>query len=389
MLASLRPAARRGLLLALLVAPPFSAVAQELPVDRVIRDAIEAMGGIDRIRALRSLVLRGFHYEGSYRQEFEGSATGMAVMARMRPGLRLVGCRPEIAACEGRWGRILEGFDGARGWELNWPRQRLVRTVNKAEQALRCGAEFDYAFIDYAARGFAATDLGPQTLIGVDTVAVRIDRAGCTPEIFHFDPVDHALLMQQLSLPLHARGAAVATVSVHRDYRVVAGVRLPSRSEQVALETGEVLGGGTWTTMEGNTLDDRSIFEPPEVHPMGITAVVLEMLRAAEVDGVTPMLAYYDRFRSTSEGRSVDTTYDLNWLGFELLKVDDYPAAIAVFERVIAEHPDSASAEESLADAYAQQGDLEAAAEALDRAIQRAPSDARLVRKRRAFAYGT
>ena len=43
--------------------------------DDVVQKAIAAMGGIDRIHAIHSLVYRGFHYEGSYKQEYVGSKT--------------------------------------------------------------------------------------------------------------------------------------------------------------------------------------------------------------------------------------------------------------------------------------------------------------------------
>jgi len=56
----------------------------------------------------------------------------------MRPDSRLVGCRPEVPTCDGQWSGIVEAFDGQHGWKLNWPKQRLVKTVNKAERALRC-----------------------------------------------------------------------------------------------------------------------------------------------------------------------------------------------------------------------------------------------------------
>ena len=53
--------------------------------EAVIDRAVAAMGGLDRIHAIRSLVMRGFHYEGAYHQEYEASHMGSAVMVRMRP----------------------------------------------------------------------------------------------------------------------------------------------------------------------------------------------------------------------------------------------------------------------------------------------------------------
>ena len=119
-----------------------------------------------------------------------------------------------------------------------------------------------------------------------------------------------------------------------------------------------------------NTLHDPKIFEPPAVHPTGITAVVLEMLKSAA--DVTPeqMMSAYSKFRATDEGRQADVTYDMNWLGYELLKVDKYDHALAVFHQIIAENPSSAEAYGNLGEAYLQQHDKANAISAFQRAVE-------------------
>lgn len=355
-------------LMAALLAPGIG-VAQTDQVDRMIQQAVTAMGGLDRIHALHSLVFRGFHYEGGYKQEFAGSKTGNATLIRMRPGARLVGCRPEVPACGGQWSRIVEAFDGQHGWELNWPKQRLVRTVNKAERALRCGAQFDFLFIDYQQRGFKAAYLGRKTVLGTEAEAIQVDQQGCSSAVYYFNPKSFDLMMTQLTIPIHARGDAVENVAVYKAFKVVDGVRLPSRSEEVNLQTGEVIGGVEWTSIEANTLRDPTIFEAPAVHPTGITAVVLEMLKSA--GGATPeqMMSAYSNFRGSAEGKQADVNYDLNWLGYELLKVDKYDHALAVFNRIIAENPGSAEAYENLGEAYLQQHDQGRAISAFQHAL--------------------
>ena len=376
-----------GLLALAIAAAPVTSAVPAGNADALIAKAVARMGGLDRIHAIHSLVLRGFHYEGSYHQEFAASLSGRATMVRMRPNFRMVGCRPEISAC-GQWGRIVETYDGRGGWELNWPKQRLVRTVNKAERALRCGAEFDPLFVDYRKRGFKATWLGAQTLLGQRTLAVTITPPDCPAETFYFDPVTYRPVMQRLAIPVHARGDAVDAVRINREFKRVAGVEIPSRSEEVALADGRVLGGGAWTSIDANTVPSRKLFDPPEVHPTGITAVVLNMLVAAPSAPVASMMALYDAWRRTPEGAAADTAYDLNWLGYELLKVDDYPAALAVFERVVAEHPQSAGAYDSLGDAWLQQGDKARAAAAFDKALELDPKLRETARKRSALAAG-
>ena len=371
-----------GLLLLSLVVPAAAATPADPRADDLIAHAVAAMGGLERIHAIHSLVLRGFHYEGSYHQEFAASHTGTATMARMRPNLRLVGCRPEVPGCNGQWGRILESFDGTHGWELNWPRQRLVRTVHFAERALRCGAEFDPLFIDWRARGFAATWLGPQHLLGRDTVAVTITPPDCPAETYYFDPQSYRLVMKRLAIPVHARGAAVDSVQIVQEYRTVAGVKFPARTEEVALADGHVLGGGAWTSIEANVLPDAGAFQAPAVHPTGITAVVLRMLDAAATATPQAVLALYDAFRATPEGAAADTAYDMNWLGYELLKVDAYPAAIAVLGRMTEEHPQSPEVWDSLGDAYLQQGDRTRALSAFEHALALDPNRPETIRKR-------
>jgi len=372
----------RAILLLAFVACSGAAMAQVDRTDEIVTKAITAMGGIERIHALHSLVFRGFHYEGAYKQEYAGSRQSSAVMVRMRPALRLVGCRPEIPGCNGQWGRIVEGFDGSRGWELNWPKQRLVRTVNKAERALHCGAAFDYAFIDYRQRGFRASYLGRKSVLGESLEAVQINRDDCGPPMmYYFDPASFELRMREMTIPIHARGDAVDTIAVSKSFKTVNGVKLISREEEVNAKTGDVIDGAEWTSIEANTIDDRKIFEAPEVHPVGITAVVLQMLARAQDATPAQMMELYTKFRASDEGRNADVVYDMNWLGFELLKVDKYDYALPVFRQLIEENPQSGSAYASLGEAYLQMKDDAKALEAFQHAVNLGLKDEDVLRK--------
>jgi hypothetical protein len=344
---------------------------QDTKADEIIQKAVDAMGGLEKIHALHSLVYSGFHYEGAYQQEYERTKTSSSVLTRMRPGLRLVGCRPEITACHGEWGRYVEGFDGERGWELNWPKQRLVRTVNKAEHALRCGAAFDYLFIDYKKRGFTATYVGKQTLLGVEVEGVNIVRPDCGADgtTYYFDPQTYFVRMTRAAMPIHARGDAIDTVAIYTAALEVNGVRLLSREEEVNLATGDVIDGAAWTSIEANTLNDSGIFQAPAVHPSGITAVVLQMLAQSGHETPQQMMATYAEFRHSDAGKAADTAYDLNWLGYELLKVDQYAYALPVFQQIVREHPRSADAFENLGEAYIQKKDRKRAIKTLERAV--------------------
>lgn len=276
---------------------------------------------------------------------------------------------PEVPECNGQWGRILESFDGQHGWELNWPKQRLVYTVNKAEEALRCGSEFDPLFVDYKQRGFTATYVGEQKMLGKDTVAVRIDEQGCSSTTYFFDPATYEQLMTQITVPVHARGDRVDSVAVFREFKTVNGVRFPSRTEEINLATGDVLSGFALDSISANTLREPAIFAAPVVHPAGITIVVLDMLHAADRVSPEEMMKLYSTFRATAEGRQADVVYDMNWLGFELLKVDKYGHAGAVFQQIIAENPNSSDAYAALGEMYLQQGEIAHAIGAYQKAV--------------------
>ena len=123
----------KRVVIAVLLAMGWAVPAAAAHVDDEIAKAVQVMGGADKVHALKSLVLRGSHYEVPLKDEYANQPAN-AVMARMRNragvDLRVVGCRPQIPGCAG-WGRFVEGYDGRRGWEVNWSRQRLIRTVNK------------------------------------------------------------------------------------------------------------------------------------------------------------------------------------------------------------------------------------------------------------------
>jgi Flp pilus assembly protein TadD len=90
------------------------------------------------------------------------------------------------------------------------------------------------------------------------------------------------------------------------------------------------------------------------------------MLQSAADTTPDQMMSTYSSFRATDEGRQADVTYDMNWLGYELLKVDNYDHALAVFHQIIAENPSSAEAYGNLGEAYLQLHDKVNAIAAVD-----------------------
>jgi tetratricopeptide (TPR) repeat protein len=230
---------------------------------------------------------------------------------------------------------------------------------------------FDYLFIDDRERGFRARYPGKRDHPWQRCGGVQIDRPECgAGMVFYFDPETYLLRMTRAQLPIHALGDAVDAVAIYSKRLDVNGVRLLSREEEVNFRTGEVIDGAEWTSIEANTLDGPRIFEAPEVHPSGITAVVPEMLEQSNRSTPTKMMATYFAFRKSEEGKKADVVCDMNWLGYALLKVDQFEYALPVFLEITREQPHSADAHENLGEAYLQRKDREKAIAAFERAVK-------------------
>ena len=113
-----------------------AAADQALPsADENAKRHVEARGGAEKLRGLRSIIYRGFYREGEH--EMPGAA-----MAMMRPYFKLVGDpeRPDPA--------FAEGYDGS-AWEYYGDPGIVVRTVGTAAAAARHGLWVDGPLADY------------------------------------------------------------------------------------------------------------------------------------------------------------------------------------------------------------------------------------------------
>ncbi|MBW8746357.1 MAG: tetratricopeptide repeat protein [Acidobacteria bacterium] len=94
------------------------------------------------------------------------------------------------------------------------------------------------------------------------------------------------------------------------------------------------------------------------------------MLEQANHDTPSQMMATYIGFRHGAEGKDADVVYDMNWLGYELLKVDKYSHALPVFLQIVRENPQSADAYDNLGEAYLQKKDRKSAIAAFEQALK-------------------
>lgn len=196
------PKTRKRLLLAvgLLLVLPISAqrihAENRLSVDEIVAGHVEARGGLEKIRAIRTLI----YSEGRYREPgFTGS--GKAFMAFARPYFRVVG-NPESP------GHVLEGYDGA-AWEWYADPGIVVRTVGHAAGATRRGTDFEGSLIDYREKGHRVVLVRVAEVDGRPVYQLTMTtRDGFQREYF-LDAETFLVVSERQTAPVHAFGDPV------------------------------------------------------------------------------------------------------------------------------------------------------------------------------------
>lgn len=363
---SRRPALPIVISILLGAAVPVSA--QPLPddVDAVIARHVEARGGLDALRGIRSLV----YGEGRYSEPgFTGS--GQSVMMLMRPWYKLVG-HPE------RDPRFLEGYDGA-AWEWYADPGIVVRTVGAPAAAIRHYADVEGPLVDWREKGHAVELGEPATVAGRPAHRLIVTMPdGYVTESF-LDRETYLEVASRHRAQVHAFGDSVATETRISDHREVAGVLFAHRFAETRIATGEEVSTMHWGRIEANVEIPVEWFSPPEYERTPLQAFLERLyVQRADVDAV---MWTYRGFRrghpETATGPGVEA------VGFQILKTGDHDAAIALLEANRADHPESASAAFGLGRAYATAGRTEEARAALERALELDPEQDRA---RRALA---
>jgi tetratricopeptide (TPR) repeat protein len=326
-------------LLALLVAAEMMAAVTNPTADQIIEANIKARGGREALTTIRSLSFTGTRVGDGH--------TGQAAKYNMRPSYFLVGCTQPTCS-------VAEGYDEKGAWELSPRLQRVMRVDEAAGNALRRAAEFDDPYIDYAKQGNKVRLIGKTTFHDRPAYAIEIQYPWELREIHYFDAETHLDLGNRTSVKLHARGADLDSVTYYDEYRPVNGFLMPYRQEWVRLDTGEQLELVHWEKIEANTIEDPNYFRPPAVSPGPATMLSMEMYEKSSRATAEELVAMYNSFREKNP--TIATEQDLNWLGYELLKKERFDKALAVFNIVLKEKPQSANAYDSLGDAYEQMG---------------------------------
>ncbi len=347
------------LVLALAVAPV--ALAQEVtPVDAIIGRHIEARGGANAVRAIRSLVFdRGAYREPGYQDD------GGATMMLMRPYFKLVG-HPE------REPSFMEGYDGA-AWEWFRDPGIVLRTVADASAAIRHFADVEGPFLDYADKGSHVELIGEVRSGDRPAYQIRLTMMDGYATDFFIDRRTYQIIASRHTAEVHAYGPAVTSETRFEDFRAVAGVMFPFRSREVEIGTGRELNAMQWGSIEANVDIPVSWFSPPEYARTAIQAL-MEQLFQQRAD-TQAVLWTYHWFRRTH--RDIDTREAAEIAGFQILKMEQIDTAIALLERNARDYPSAATSAFGLGRAYAAAQRFGEARREFRRALELDPSNER------------
>ena len=185
-----------------------------LTVDTLVAKNIEARGGIDALRAVKSLRLTGKMLANQDKIEFTYTQT------KKRPGQ----VRTEITL-QGM--TMVQSYDGTEGWKISPFGGRKDPEKMSADDAksLIEDAEIEGPLVDWESKGSTVEYLGPEDVEGTLAHKLKVVRKNGDISYVYLDP-DYFLEIRILTQRIE-QGAQVEVETDLGDYEKVAGVFFP------------------------------------------------------------------------------------------------------------------------------------------------------------------
>ena len=225
--------------------------AESLSLDGVIARHIEALGGLEKIRAIETV-----RKTGSY--VYNGLEHPIVVVQ-----VRGLGAREEIDGLT-QWGTTtLAGkktIRVSRG-EQAWIRQETESEETKPIEGFELTAflqdsQPESPLIDYESKGHAVELIGTETIDGTEAIHLRITFAGGEEQDWYLDGDSYLLLRRTRTLPENDYQSPRAWF--YDDYREVAGVQMPFF---IQLEENLFARDYLFDEIEVNVPVDRTLFK--------------------------------------------------------------------------------------------------------------------------------
>jgi hypothetical protein len=228
---------------------PLATLAQT--VDEVIAKNIEAHGGLEKLKSVRTLRTTGKFTQGSFRAGF------------LQENKRADKVREE-ALIQGL--AQIQAYDGKTGWQVSpFGGRKDAELISQDDlKGLTLDADIDGPLVDYKEKGHQAELLGHDTVEGTDCYKVKLTLKNCDMRYYFLDA--DSFLEVKMENQSNIRGAVQFTENYYGDYEQVSGLYFP-----FAFESGEkgnpVRTKYTVEKVEINVPLDDSLFSMPVTKP--------------------------------------------------------------------------------------------------------------------------
>jgi hypothetical protein len=193
---------------ALIAAAP---AARAVTADEIIAQHVAALGGAEKLKAIRTLRRSGHLYLPGFNAELACAET-RARPAAIRQEVTLQGLTQ------------VEAYDGKDAWAIRpfQGRKDPVRMSADEAKSLRLEADIDQPLVDYRAKGHTVEYLGMEDVDGTPAHKLRVRLAWGDDVIYWIDP-DSWMVVRDLQRQT-VRGSEQVTESDYGEYERVAGV---------------------------------------------------------------------------------------------------------------------------------------------------------------------
>lgn len=183
--------------------------------EALIRQHIEALGGLDALRAVETIRLTG-----ESRMPTVGMTLPLTVYQKRPEMMRI---RVEVP---GMGAEVINAYDGETAWESN-PMQGGIRKVT-GEQArtFKEQADIDGMLVDHVAKGYVVTYAGEAEVRGTPAHRLRVVRADSSETYIFLDAASHLAVKTEATGTNPMTGGTVKIETFLGDYRDVEGIMI-------------------------------------------------------------------------------------------------------------------------------------------------------------------
>src|SRR6266705_5805428 len=195
----------------------FSFAANAQTVDEVIAKNIQAHGGVDKVKSVRTIRITAKFSQGAFRAEFrQERKRGDKVRAEF-----IIQGLAKVQAYDGKTGWQISPFGGRKDPEL------LSQDDLKS---LVVDADIDGPLVEYKEKGHKAELVGHDSMEGTDCFKIKLSMKNGDVRYYYLDADSHLELKVEIQTTI--RGALQESEMYYGDYEQVNGIYYPFAVEQ-------------------------------------------------------------------------------------------------------------------------------------------------------------